>query len=104
MATRKRTAKPATQRQVEHLELNEQEVIERLTRLEVRQQDHVETTRSNFEQTKNLIAAQAIQISALTESLNRYKGFWGGITLLASAVVSLLFLAKEWVLSRMGAH
>ena len=102
MATKKKAV--MAQRSLSDVLRAEDLVIERLIRLEERQASHVQTTKENFDETKYLIAEQHKQIEELTASLNKYKGFWGAVTLLASGITTALFFLKEWALAKLGVN
>lgn len=80
----------------------DQEVKERLARLEERYAAHVETTKSNFNETKAMIAAQHEQIEELTAALNKYTGFWGAIALVGSSLVGLVVWLKSVLFTKLG--
>jgi hypothetical protein len=77
-------------------------VIERLTRVEERQRVHIAATRENFDELKHLIEAQGAAVLGLQDSLNKYKGFWGGVTLVVSALWAALVLSWDTLVKKLG--
>lgn len=62
----------------------EVDMHERVTILETQHQAHAETT-------KELVAS----VAAIQASLTRYQGFWGAVTLIASAVWAAFAIFKD---------
>ncbi|HZC80934.1 MAG TPA: hypothetical protein VE222_04315 [Nitrospiraceae bacterium] len=65
--------------------------LERLTAVEIKVDSHGDMLASIDAQQKLMLA-----------ELNRYKGFWGAISLVISAVVILGGFAKDWLIAKMG--
>ena len=84
--------------------MEEVDLAERITRLEERHAAHVELTKSNFEELKVILATNSAVIAEQTAALNKYKGFWGAIALIGSALSALLVLVKERVFSALFGH
>lgn len=82
----------------------EVDLAERITRLEEKHAAHVELTKSNFEELKTILAANSAVIAEQTAALNKYKGFWGAIALIGSALSALFVLIKERVFSAFFGH
>jgi hypothetical protein len=102
MATRKRATARVTDASLSGLARTEDMMLERLVRLEERQTSHIDSTRSNFDATLKRLEEQSNRIEELTSSLNRYKGFWGAVTLLASAIATTFLLLKEYIITRVS--
>lgn len=102
MPARRRKTVYARESRAGVLERNENVMLERLVRLEERQTSHIDQTRTNFDTTLARLSEQNQRIEELTSSLNRYKGFWGAVTLLGSAIATTVLLLKEWLLGRLG--
>ena len=79
------------------------QLYERLTRVEERQTVHIEATKHNFDELKEMIEQQGGAIVGLQESLNKYKGFWGGVTLVVSALWAALVLSWDSIVKKFGA-
>lgn len=84
------------------IERNEAVMLERLVRLEERQTTHIEATKANFDATLATLSEQNRRIQELTAALNRYKGFWGAVTLLGSAIATAVIMLKEFLFGRMN--
>lgn len=82
----------------------EVDLAERITRLEEKYAAHVELAKSNFEELKTILAANSAVIAEQTAALNKYKGFWGAIALIGSAISALVVLVKERVFSAFFGH
>lgn len=82
----------------------EVDLAERLTRLEEKHTAHVELTKANFEELKLILAKNSDVIAEQTAALNKYKGFWGAIALVGSAISAILVLIKERVFGALFGH
>lgn len=68
------------------------ELMERVTRIETRFEEHHKDILAKFEQAVLVRAADAERTRKIEDSLTRYQGFWGAATLVASAVATFLMI------------
>jgi anaerobic ribonucleoside-triphosphate reductase len=76
------------------------ELMERVTRIETRFEEHHKDILAKFEQAVVLGASHAEKIRKMEDSLTRYQGFWGAVTLIGAAITTFLTIFWDSVRGR----